>query len=166
MALLFSLLLTALYCFVYVVLFFLFPTFFNQAREKLSKRSLISLGIIILLSFVAYIISYNIANEQIGNRFLHGFGGGFLAFLMCWLVARDTKLKITKFQFFVFSFLIVTGLGVANELLEFLLQSTTSFIFSPTATDTWLDLLSNTIGALIASAIFVLPVGIEPTYPA
>lgn len=50
--------------------------------------------------------------------------------------------------------LIGTALGVANELFEFLLQSTTHLVFSPTVTDTWLDLLSNTIGIGVAVSIF------------
>lgn len=149
----FSLLLTTLYCLVYAVFFRLFPYFFNQPRPPFSKRSIYSIGIIVALSALAYLISYHIPDIQLGNRFLHAFGGGFLAFLTCWLIVRDTKIKISKFRFFVFSLLIVTALGVGNELLEFFLQTTTGYPFSDSIIDTWLDLTSNTVGALITAVL-------------
>src|SRR3989344_9085772 len=138
MEFLFLTLLTALFCISYFVFYLTFPIFFGQSRPEIGRRCLLSLALIIALSVAAYFISISIPDEQIGNRFLHAFGGGFLAFLMCWLVARDTNLRVSKFQFFVFSFLIATALGVGNELLEFALEITTGLIFAPTIADTWL----------------------------
>jgi hypothetical protein len=111
--------------------------------------------IIGVLSIVSYWISFLIPDVQFSNRFLHAFGGGFLGFLVCFLAVKDNNLKIDRFRFFVFSFLIVIALGVANELMEFILQTYTHFIFSPTSTDTWLDLASNLVGIILAAAIFV-----------
>ncbi len=54
---------------------------------------------------------------ELSNRVLHVFGGGFLAFLICFLAALDSRVRIRRFQFFLFSFLIVIALGVANEIL-------------------------------------------------
>jgi hypothetical protein len=92
---------------------------------------------------------------EFSNRVLHAYGGGFMAFLVCFLVVRDSKLSLTKFQFFIFSFLIVAALGVANEILEFFLQNYAGMIFSSHINDTWYDLMSNTIGSLIATVCFV-----------
>jgi len=119
------------------------------------KRDIISLFIIFLISFLVYIIAFRIPNEQLSNRFLHAFGGGFLAFLICFLIVKNTNLQLTKFQFFIFSFLLVTAMGVTNEILEFFLQNYAGFIFSASVNDTWLDLISNAVGALIAGAVLV-----------
>ncbi len=78
-----------------------------------------------------------------------------MAFMVCFLVVKDSKLPVTKFQFLIFSALIATALGVANELLEFFLQHYFGFISAASVTDTWLDLLSNTVGILLASICFV-----------
>ena len=95
------------------------------------------------------------ANQELANRLLHALGGGALGTLTCYLATKDSKVNITTFQFFIFSFLLVTALGVGNELLEFFLQETTGEIFSNSNIDAWLDLASNTVGALLASAVFV-----------
>jgi hypothetical protein len=147
-------LLSILFCVTYLLLFYLFPIFFNQPTSTPTVRSLKYILIIISLRIITHFISFSIPNEALGNRFLHGFGGGFLVIVMCFLIVRDTKVQISRFQFFLFAFLIATALGVANEILEFALQNTTSFIFAPTINDTWLDLVSNTVGALLGLCVF------------
>ena len=96
-------------CIFYFVLFFVSPELFNQERGKIGLSSLFSVTLILLLSFLGYFIAFNISDTELSNRFLHGFGGGFMAFLVCFLIVRDTRLKINKFQFFVLSILIVTA---------------------------------------------------------
>lgn len=147
--------LTAIFCAVYLSLLFVLPAFFKNGAPQLTMRSLLPCIWIIGVSVLMYIVSITMADEALGNRLLHMFGGGFLAFAACFFATRNSNVNIAKFQFFLLSMLVVTTLGVGNELLEFLLQSTTGVIFAPTINDTWLDLLSNTIGALLASAIFV-----------
>lgn len=142
-------------CILYIILFFLFPELFNQERRKIELSSVKSVVLILLLSFFGYFIAFNISDTEWSNRFLHGFGGGFMALLVCFLVIRDTKLKINKFQFLVLSILIVTTLGVANEILEFLLQNYVGFTFATSINDTWLDLTSNAVGSLVAATSFV-----------
>ena len=82
--------------------------------------------------------------------------GGVVAFVMFFLVVRDTRTALTRLQFFILGFLIVTALGVANELLEFFLQQTTGIIFNDDIFDTWLDLFSNTNGALLAGGLLTM----------
>jgi hypothetical protein len=146
------LLLTAIYGLTYVGLYYLFPLFFTQKTAPLAKRSWISIAWIIGLSLAIYVVSNTIPSIALGNRVLHTFGGGFLAFLTCFLVVRDTKLEIARLQFFIFSFFVVTTLGVGNEVLEFFFQNVTTVVFADTISDTWLDLVSNTVGILLASA--------------
>lgn len=81
-------------------------------------------------------------------------GGAFISYLACFLVVEDRNIKINKIQFFIFSALVVTTLGVGNELLEFFLQHYTHLVFSNDSLDTWLDLASNTAGIFIAALVF------------
>jgi hypothetical protein len=111
--------------------------------------------IIFVLSILGYIIAFSIPNPELGNRILHGFGGGFMALLAFFLAVKDTNIKLRKFQFFFFSLAVVAALGVANEILEFFLQNYVGLIFAESINDTWYDLISNTVGSLIAALLFL-----------
>ncbi|PIR87823.1 MAG: hypothetical protein COU10_02450 [Candidatus Harrisonbacteria bacterium CG10_big_fil_rev_8_21_14_0_10_45_28] len=141
------------YAVVYLFLYFFFPHFFSQRAAKFSKQQLFSIPLLIFLSLLMWQVSVAMANQELGNRLLHAVGGGVLASLACFLAVKDSRVKITKPQFFILTVLIVTALGVANELAEFFLQQTTGEIFASTITDTWLDLLSNTLGTLVATLV-------------
>jgi drug/metabolite transporter superfamily protein YnfA len=140
-------------CLVYTVLYFLYPFFFENKVVKMRYQSLFSIGLIFTLSITSYLISFTFQDPEFSNRLLHAFGGGFMAFLVSFLAAKDSKLSVGKFQFFIFSVLMVSTLGVANELLEFILQNYVGMQFSTSINDTWLDLVSNTIGIAAASII-------------
>lgn len=143
------------YCVAYLFLFFLYPLFFKNIVSTVTWRSLYSVAYVIFLYIFISLISTNISDVDLSNRILHIFGGGFLSFFVCFLVVKDTGLRITKFRFFTFSFLIVVALGVGNEIFEYFLQNYSSLSFAKTANDTWMDLISNCVGALIAAACFV-----------
>jgi hypothetical protein len=145
----------------YFALFFVFPFFFENRQAKIGLKSLVSVGLIFILSFLGYFIAFNIQDPELSNRFLHGFGGGFMALLVCFLVVKDSNLQIRKFQFIIFSLLVVAALGVVNEILEFFLQNYTGMVFSTSVNDTWLDLISNTVGMLIAVISFTPFVNIK-----
>ena len=140
----------------YFLFYFLFPAFFNIAPPALNRKSLYSVVLTVVLSFLIFAGSSGIRDLELSNRVLHIFGGGFLSFLVCFLVVKDTGLNIGKFQFFVFSFLIMLSLGAVNEMLEYALQNYFNFSFAKTANDTWLDIISNTVGGLIGG-IFLTP---------
>lgn len=145
-------------CFSYIILFFLFPYFFKGELPKISVRSLGSIAIIFVASITSFVVSEMIPDPELKNRVLHGLGGGFVAFLVCFLAARDSNVAITKFQFFILSVLVVTAMGVGNEIVEFFVQEYFPFIhfvFSAGPLDTWLDLVSNTVGILVAAVCFV-----------
>ncbi len=141
-------------CLVYIGLFFLFPAFFGQKMVRFPLRSFYSIALIVFFSGVVFAISLAIPNAETSNRIMHIFGGGFISYLICFLAVLDSKTRVGKFQFFVFSFLLVIALGVGNEILEYFLQNYTMFSFAKTANDTWLDLISNCAGALIAAVLF------------
>jgi len=142
-------------CIVYFILLALLPRFFTQQITPPRRNPLPSLIYIVALSVLAYIASFSIQDLEFGNRILHIFSGGFVGFFMCFLATRDSRVRINKFQFFVFSVLIVLALGIANELLEFFLQEYAGYISSATVTDTWLDLASNVVGMILAGICFV-----------
>lgn len=147
--------LTFSFCITYLILFILLPLFFENRVGRLNLKSLTSIGVIVALSFFGYFVAFAIPDQELSNRFLHAFGGGFLGFFTCFLAAKDSSVVINKFQFFIFSVLVVVALGVANEILEFILQNYTGMIFATSVNDTWLDLVSNIVGLLVASVIFV-----------
>lgn len=146
-------------CFSYFILLYLFFAFFKNEQPLFRRESLYSVVLIAFFSILTFIASVIIPDRQLANRFLHAIGGGFLSFLICFLVVRDSKLRLSRFQFFIFSALVVTAMGVANEVLEFFLQNYFHFTFSKTINDTWLDLLSNSVGILIAALLFTPFVG-------
>lgn len=143
-------------CVMYFFLSCSLAHFFEWEKPNFQiRRSLRSLGLIFLTAGVVFIAMNLVDDRQLANRIEHAFGGGFLAFLMCYLVARDMGRPITRFQFFVLGFLVVTALGVANEIFEFFAQEYYGIILAKNLDDTWLDLISNTVGAFIGAAIFV-----------
>lgn len=141
-------------CLGYVFLEHVFNLFFEKHLAHLGKRSLTSVAIILAVSLFGYFLTSLIPDPETSNRILHMFGGGFMAVMVCFLVVKDSRIAITRFQFFVFSFFVVTALGVGNEILEFVLQQYFNFISSTYINDTWLDLISNTAGILVGSACF------------
>jgi hypothetical protein len=141
-------------CVAYFILTALFGYFFTNKIPKFSSQALISVLTIFVSSMFGYAIALSIPDLEFGNRFLHAYGGGFMAVLVCFLVVKDSKLHINKFQFVVFSLLIATALGVANEILEFFLQNFLNLVFMRNINDTWYDLMSNTVGMSIAAILF------------
>lgn len=137
---------------VYLINFFFLPRFFDSALfdEKL-KPSITSIVCIVLLSIIGYGISFSILDEALSNRFLHGFGGGFMAAFSISLSFRDMGFQGSALQYSVFLLFGVSFLGVCHEITEFLLQVTevTHHLYATTITDTWLDLLSNTTGCVL-----------------
>ncbi len=144
------------YIAAYFVLLFLFPYFFRQPLPRVARRSVQSLAYVVIVTSFFFIVSAVVPDEDFGNRILHSLGGGFVAMLICFYAARDSKVRISKFQFFVLSFLLVTALGVGNEIAEFFGQNYAGLVFAPNINDTWLDLISNTVGLLLCEA-FVVP---------
>lgn len=67
---------------------------------------------------------------------------------------KDSTLSISRFQFLTLSMLLVTAMGVGNEILEFFLQNYFYLISSQNPLDTWLDLISNTLGIITGALIF------------
>ncbi len=143
-------------CVSYLALLYLFPLFFNGKMPRVGVQTLLAIPLVAVASLFIFLLAYSIPDPQLSNRVLHAVGGGFLSFLLCFFAMRNSDTLITRFQFVVFSILVVTTLGVGNEILEFVLHRYAGFIFLMNPLDTWLDLLSNTVGLSIA-ALLVWP---------
>ncbi|MSR70666.1 hypothetical protein EXS62_01345 [Candidatus Kaiserbacteria bacterium] len=144
------------FCLSYAGIFFLFRFFFRD-HSRMSERAIAAaagttLGFLVLTNIFYYIVP----DHELQNRLLHAFGGGFLLFVVCFLVARDLATRIDRVRFFIFSFFIVTTLGVVNEIAELLLHLYFGMSYATNPLDTAFDLVSNTLGALLAAAC-VLP---------
>jgi hypothetical protein len=156
MHLLFSFFLCGLICLSYIALSYLFTYFFESRAPRFHVSDIYAiLGVAVYLLVVFY-VTRHIPNDFWANRFLHAFGGGFAAYIICYLVARAQHLHVGPIKFLVFSCMVVTSLGVANELMELFLQINTHLVFADSITDTWLDLLSNSVGILLAAGILQL----------
>jgi hypothetical protein len=139
----------------YFGLFLLFPAFFEGRLARPTARSAFSLGLILVTLLAILVLVVSVPDQTIGNRLLHALGGGFLSFLICYRVAVDTRVAMSSFQFLVFGALVVTALGVGNEILELFFAVYLRADFQSDGYDTWLDLVSNTVGAGIGAAVFV-----------
>ncbi len=141
-------------CTSYFILLTLFSVFFKGKLPRVQLRSVYSVLLIAIASGLSYAISYAVPDPQLSNRVLHVVGGGFVSFFVCFLVTKDSRFSLTTFQFVIFSILIVTTMGVCNELSELFVQTHSHMIFSDNQNDTWLDLLSNSIGIALGVLVF------------
>lgn len=106
------------------------------------------------LSFAS--LSVLFPESALGNRIQHAVGGGALVVLIVLLVVSESGWRLTRLQFFILAVLSASTLGVAYELLEFLGEIVTPIVFQTAQYDTWLDLLSNSVGAVGAALVVSL----------
>lgn len=147
--------LSFVYCIAYLILFFGIPFFFTNSLPKIYRYSMVSIVWILVFYFAVLVLSSVLLDPELANRILHTLGGGSLIVFVCFLAIKDSKTKINRFQFFTIAISVATLFGVANEIFEFILQNHFGFIFANSINDTWLDLISNTIGAILASVCLI-----------
>lgn len=131
---------------------------FNQSQLP-GFKSASSIIIFAIFSAIIFYLSFVIPNPIVANRLLHSIGGGFAGILVCFLSVKDYGLQMNRLQFFILSALTITALGVGNEIFECILQNYLGYISAETINDTWLDLISNTGGIILALAIFTPFIG-------
>ena len=90
--------------------------------------------------------SHLFADAVTANFIQHLIGGGVTSFCLVMYGVDQLKLKLTVLQLLVLVVAVVSLLGVANELVEYVIELTTGRIFSWDTHDTWRDLAANTIG--------------------
>lgn len=141
-----------LYTVAYVTLFFGCSYFLTNAWPKLTLRSLQPLVSIFIFFAVVWAIVCIIPDADFANRVLHAVGGGSLIVLTAFFALRTSGTRVNRFQFFVIGIAVAAVFGVANEIMEFFLQNYFGMFMAGSINDTWLDLMSNTVGSLLAIA--------------
>jgi glycopeptide antibiotics resistance protein len=109
-----------------------------------------------VLGLIGAIIS-RIYPSRFGNFLLHAGGGASATLLFIYL----TKTLNFKFSWQVTSVLLfgfVCGLGVLNELAEYLCELLGLGMFSFDAHDTWRDLTANTTGMVAVWMVYSLTI--------
>lgn len=89
------------------------------------------------------------------TTFTMHFTGGVVAAILFEYFTKAYQLKFTAiWQQLVLLYLVVSGLGVLNELFEFYLNW--SGLDPQSAADTWWDLYANTLGGFLGFGVFRL----------
>lgn len=133
------------------------------AVKYLTKDVKIDSNIIYLVfAFLLPLIWLFLPKEVLENRqvnFLqHAIGGGVaVGFVAIYFIRSLSSVQplLKKFPFqILFVYALVSMMGVANEVLEFLLDLAKVGIFSSDRYDTWFDLVANTSGAFLVFLIY------------
>ena len=150
----YSIFFTTAYLLLYIILNYALQLVLKKKinKQTLQKKSFI---LIALSSVTIFSIVFLIKDPELANRFQHAIAGGFLAMLISYLAFKDSQVEINKLQIILLSVLVVTFLGVLNEILEFIIQINTNLVFADNLNDTWLDLTSNFFGIMLGN-IFAL----------
>lgn len=137
----------------YVLLKSFLPYFLDLKSHPPAQLNLYrTYALIASLSVGIHVLSYLIPSIELGNRFIHAAGGGFMGVLVCFLAVKHSGIVIDRTRLAVLCLLLVTTLGVFNEIAEFYLQYYIGFVSAPHIYDTWLDLISNMFGYMVAVA--------------
>lgn len=115
----------------------------NLGHKPANKKLLAAACLVYLVSW--YLPTFHIEGQN--TAFVtHFVGGGIFSGLLWLYLVQSLKLKLHPPAELVSLYFLVSGLGVANELLEFFLDKT-GLMYIP-SWDTWWDLLANTSGAI------------------
>lgn len=106
-------------------------------------------AIALVLQVIAIIFSFFMEGKT-GNLILHGLGGGVVSCLLFFYLIRTFNIQLNWRLELAALFMFVSSLGVINELLEYVGQLTTPWIFNADLHDTWRDLTANSTGAVVA----------------
>ena len=141
-------------CLSYFLVYAVFQIFFPGRMDHPAPIQVVrSILLITLLVTATFLASFLPTDPHLGNRLLHGLGGGLTVFFVCFRVVKDGNFKVNRLQFFILSLLLVTALGVGNEIIELGLQRYLDITMAKNVSDTWFDLVSNTTGAILAGTI-------------
>lgn len=97
------------------------------------------------LFFISVLLPSPLINGKNTNFTTHVVGGGIFSGLIWLYLKRNFSFKAHWLLEIASLYFLVSGLGVANELMEFALDGVG--LASIPAGDTWWDLFANTLGA-------------------
>ena len=130
--------------FVPIVIYFLLPPVLGMFGGRNVSRTPL------FFAAVLFFISWHLPSPLIeGNQtaFVTHFVGGGVFCGVLWLYLRNAlNLSQSLFLDLIGMYFLTSGLGVVNELFEFVL--TKLHLVRLTSADTWWDLVANTLGVL------------------
>ena len=117
------------------------------------------LVVMVAAQLVASALSYRFGGV-LGNALLHGLGGGVAAALLFTYLVGTFEVAWSVRVQAVGLFILVSTLGVLNELGEYVVELFHLAVYSEDTHDTWRDFTANTVGAALG---FVLLLALSPT---
>lgn len=129
---------------VVVYVFLPILTHWLSGKTPVKRTTLILAGLIYFVSW--YLPSPKVDGMQ--TAFLtHFVGGGIFSGIVWVYIRNQLGLKYKPLPDLVFTYALVSALGVSNEIFEFFI--TRAGLASLSSYDTWWDLVANTSGALL-----------------
>src|SRR3989338_6714019 len=130
---------------VQVLVYFFLPALIKRyaGKEPVSRLPLLVGGLLFLISW--YIPSFDIRGQYTAFT-THFLGGIYAGFIWLYIISQ-LHWRPPLFLGLIGLFFLVSGLGIANELFE--LGVTELKIVNLDPSDTWWDLLANTLGVLL-----------------
>lgn len=131
--------------FVPLAILLVLPKFFKQPTEAKNRWILYVAS---FLFFISWYLPSPLIDGQNTSFITHLVGGGIFTALLGLYLYRVMQVRFSMLGRFVAIFTLVSSLGVINELFEIVLVRTK--LADILITDTSLDLVANTAGAVIA----------------
>ncbi len=135
-----------------IVLFSLLPIIIRRLSGK-EVKSQILLAIACLLFFISWYLPSPYIQGQYTAFMTHFVGGGFFSAFLWFYLRKQFTEDFNIFYDLAGIYTLTSALGVANELFE--LAITQAGIVRLPPTDTWWDLLANTLGGVLIWVIYV-----------
>jgi predicted neutral ceramidase superfamily lipid hydrolase len=132
-----------LYGFVAILVYMAVSRLLLGQREMKYKKLLV---IACLVLFSSLLLPSPLIHGENTNFTTHFVGGGIFTGLIWLFLKLNYRPKLKPLVELASLYLLVSGLGVANELFEF--AANALGILNIPGTDTWWDLFANTLGAL------------------
>jgi hypothetical protein len=142
-----------LYGLIAVLVYIGLPMILERAgKTKLKQQTILKLAAVTF--FVSLFLPSPLIHGQNTNFVTHVVGGGIFSGLL-WLYLKRNYNWNSSWIIELFSlYLLVCGLGVANELMEFAMNGI-GLVHIP-GNDTWWDLFANTLGAALFWTVYKL----------
>lgn len=133
-----------LYGLVGLVIYFGLPWLYRLMFDKRLKNKKL-LAIASAVFFLSLLLPSPLIHGRNTNFVTHFVGGGVFTGLLWLLLKQNLQLRFNWFWELLSLYFLVCGLGVANELFEFLVNGIG--LTKIPSYDTWWDLFANTLGA-------------------
>ncbi len=153
---------TAMYFFLMGVTLFVLPQLLVKVftkEVKIDSKTIYLIAAGLLPMFWIFVPRVYVSLREV-NFLQHAIGGGVAVGLVGFYLIESLKNTFPVLQKFpaqiIFTYLLVSGFGVANEILEFLLDYLGVGIFSADRYDTWFDLVANSTGAISVFLLIIL----------